>query len=570
MNRFRRYRAAVFASLAVVAGLSWPAAAEDYVLAVSKAHSLRILAEGGADAWCSENVRLRMVLDAGSPDLGNEAAQIAMMNRLKTPISNDCKAATSADLTVVEPEKPEAAYRATASGGWVFAAVASPAASSVGASASADAQSTSPSPSPAPAGAAVEAQASEAQASGAPSSVVPAQPAEPSALAPVVEGQAGEGQPVMDYWLALLFWLKNNPAFARDDEILRLWAFHENPDAYNAVRNQEFKLQPLLQKAGDDIAEAVKKTDFDHVKVAVNAVFGIYVPETQGFLLTASVDDMFFVPCCGFRKAPGVFMTSLKELDLIRSLPMKPDAARSFEERRTNYGNVDRSLRVVATVGLTYSGTSPDGRDGGVIRGTIQNAVVYGDEKMTEPVFSFDAGDIARWQEEKEKEKADAAKEQARIQAEKHREQFMAERDENMKELASASQSIRMMNFISTGELNYRRELDNIRNARAWALLDEEPIEVAMLVQASSSGRKQVETKWPGVLRVTVPDGQPELKSSQWYLVQGTFSVPDTDGLPDAELVASDIYACTQAECAEAADPAAIMDRKTALMLKAQ
>jgi hypothetical protein len=99
--------AAQLAAVAAVALLAPSASADDgFVLAQSTAHKLKVLAEGGA-AWCGPRLSLRMALEAGSPDAGNAAAQIDMLNRLKTPIETDCAAASSADVAVFEQDKPQ-------------------------------------------------------------------------------------------------------------------------------------------------------------------------------------------------------------------------------------------------------------------------------------------------------------------------------------------------------------------------------------------------------------------------------------------------------------------------------
>ena len=119
-------RRAVFIAVASTAGalgvaFPSPAAEDAHLLATSKAHKLQILADGGT-AWCQPSLRLRMVLDADSPDAGNPANQIAVMNLLKTPIAADCKAAKTAELTVVEQGKASGTYKAAADRGWSFAA----------------------------------------------------------------------------------------------------------------------------------------------------------------------------------------------------------------------------------------------------------------------------------------------------------------------------------------------------------------------------------------------------------------------------------------------------------------
>ena len=99
------------------------AAADTFELAASTNHKLHVFADGGA-GWCVAHLSLRMELAADSPDFGNPATQLDVMNRLKQPIAAACAAATVADLTVVAQGKPQGLYHATAAGGWVFAAAA--------------------------------------------------------------------------------------------------------------------------------------------------------------------------------------------------------------------------------------------------------------------------------------------------------------------------------------------------------------------------------------------------------------------------------------------------------------
>ena len=122
----------------------------------------------------------------------------------------------------------------------------------------------------------------------------------------------------------------------------------------------------------------------------------------------------------------------------------------------------------------------------------------------------------------------------------------------------------RLANFLSTDPVNFYARLDSLRSARTASILAAKPVNVQMLVQMDSSGHDKVATEWPGQLQVTVPESLPALKSSGWYLIRGQLSVPDGDDLPVAQLIAEDLYACTQPKCAEAADPTTIVDRKIA------
>ena len=124
-----------------------PVAADDtFVFGRSATHKLQVVAEG-APNWCGPHLKLSMVLDAGSPDIGNPAGLVAVMNGLKHPIATDCAAATEADLTVVIGGKPQGIYYATAAGGWVFATA--PAASPPQKSAPAVNEASLPGPGPA-------------------------------------------------------------------------------------------------------------------------------------------------------------------------------------------------------------------------------------------------------------------------------------------------------------------------------------------------------------------------------------------------------------------------------------
>src|SRR5437868_11742157 len=109
MSRFAsRFGAMILPALLVAA---IPAAAQDFVLAASAAHKMKVIADGGP-RWCGASLKLRMLLDRDSPDIGNPAAQLDLLNRLKTPIANACAEATSADATVIESGKPQGTYRA--------------------------------------------------------------------------------------------------------------------------------------------------------------------------------------------------------------------------------------------------------------------------------------------------------------------------------------------------------------------------------------------------------------------------------------------------------------------------
>jgi hypothetical protein len=201
-----------------------------------------------------------------------------------------------------------------------------------------------------------------------------------------------------------------------------------------------------------------------------------------------------------------------------------------------------------------------------VAAGTLEGATIYADSQTTQPLYHLSGTQLDAMRAAKAAEKAALARAEEDRRAEQQRQRLLAQREQYIRALTAAAPSVKLANSISDGQIDYYRRLDNVREARAVALVRGEPVPVAMLVQADGNGRDKVDTKWPGKLQVTVPNGQPSLKSSGWYLVQGTLTVPEGDSVPPAQLAAKKVQACEQPKCADAMDAAAIVDRKLATM----
>ncbi|MBF0325553.1 MAG: DUF4852 domain-containing protein [Alphaproteobacteria bacterium] len=505
-------RIALVAALSVVA---WPALADDAVLATSKAHKLKVIAEGGAN-WCAPALRLRMELDADSPDIGSPAAQTEMMNRLKTPITNDCKLATSADMIVVEAGKAAGSYQARAAGGWVFV--------------------------PAP-------PAAQAKAA-----VPPSFPSPPSSAVPPTQ---------MDYFDAVARWLRDNPAVADDEGTLRLWASHRYGREYTQVQSQEFKLRPVLDRARTDLADFLKRPQGDTVLVIARTNFGPYDFAARRFPINDIGNQVAYErPCCFNTKLPSSLVVKLQDIDAVIAMPMGPEAAQAFAERRTQYGSVNRTIYLALTVRLESGGFKPNGWGGAVTLGTVEGVAFYPDDRLAAPILAVDATEFARWRQARAEQRDEAVRLAAEREAEARRQRLLAQRDQTVRVLASAPISTRLASFIGEGDISTRARLDNLRAARAAALMAGRAVPASLLVQADVSGRVNVQTRWPGKLTLSVPDSLPAVDPSRWYLVRGLLSVPEGDGLPVATLAVQALYACTQDRCADAADPAALVDRK--------
>lgn len=531
---------------------AFPAMAEDQVLAVSKSHRLQVLAEGGA-AWCNPTVRLRMVLEADSPDLGNSSAQAQMMSRLKTPIVTDCKVANGAEVTVFEGGKVSGTFKGGDASGWVFAPVIASAPVTV-----------APVVAPAPV-APVPAVPSAAVVSAPPAPVV-APPVPPQAAPPVsptVVPQPEASQ--IDYFDTLARWLHDNPALAQDESTIRLWAAHRFGREYSSVQNQEFKVQPVLQKARVDFAQFLEKPRGDVVLIVSRAFFGAYDFEKRRFPIKDLGNQMSYtMPCCQSVKVPSSFVVKLQEQDAIRGLPMEASEAQAFAERRTRYGSVNRTIYLALSVRLDKAGFKSDGWGGPTTLGTVEAVTFYPDDDLTQPILTVSAADFAKWREARVLEREEVARQVAEREAEVRRQRLMAQRENFIGAMAKASSSVRLANFISDGDINLYRRLDNVRAARSAALLSGKAVPVSLLVQSDGSGRSGVVTSWPGKLELNLPETLPAMTSSQWYLVRGLLSVPETEGVGNAQVAVLAAHACTQAKCVDATDPAAVIDHKLA------
>jgi hypothetical protein len=523
----------VFAGVLALATV--PAYANDTVLATSKSHKLQVFADGGA-TWCAPTLRLRMVLEADSPDAGNPGAQLELMNRLKTPITSDCKAASAAELTVIEQGRSTGIYKAAAAAGWVFAAA--PAASV-----------PQPVVTQAPTPSAPQGPASPPPVVQAPQPAMPAAP------------QAAE----LDYFEALARVLRDNPALAQDDSTIRLWASHRYEREYSQLQHQEFKLQPVLQRARADFADYLARPRGNVVTIATRAYFRTYDFNARRF----PIDDLgtqvsYQKPCCVSVKVPTNFVVKLQDLDAVTGLPMDPAEAQALAERRTRYGSINRTIYLALTVRLEAGGFKGDGWGSSTILGTVEGVTFYPDDRLLEPILTIGAEEFARWRANRAAELAEAARLAEQREAEQHRQRWLAQREQNIRALSGAPSSVRLANYISDGDLSLYTRLSDLRSARAAALMSGKPVPVAMLVQSDGAGRSKVASKWPGKLELTVADPLPELAASQWYLVRGLLSVPEAEGLPPAQLTAQAIHICAQPKCADVADPAVIIDRKLA------
>lgn len=512
------------------------AAEESRRLAFSGTLKAEVFADG--PSWCAERAAIRVTAeDKGLFATEGFEALVRRIGSILLP--KECPAASRASVIGVDKASGAVVWRgeAAASSDWALVA-------------------TGPASSPAPAATAAPAPVALTSASSVPTSPIP--PAAPAA--PVRE--IGK-----DYAGLLLLMLRQNATLVQDHGTLSWWAAYRFQREFEQVRYQEFKLQPLLDRAKDDLASAMDRANPDHVTVLYRTQFEAYDFATQQFPITQKITSLSLQPtwCCVNSKLPNSITVDVDGLDAIAGIPMDRASAQSFAEGRTRYGSIDRSLVIGATLKLAPEGFTSNGWGGTTVKARLVSAVLYADREGTSVLSRVDERTLAGLFAEREARKAAAARAEQERQREQERQKMIAQRDQDIRTLASMPVGARLANLLHPGRIEYGARLDALRNARTDALLQGKPVAVSMLIQAGAGGRTAVDTKWPGKLQVTVPGGGPELQSDGWYVVRGLLDMPDRDNaLAPATLEATAVHACGKAECADAADAAFIVDHKLA------
>jgi hypothetical protein len=133
--------------------------------------------------------------------------------------------------------------------------------------------------------------------------------------------------------------------------------------------------------------------------------------------------------------------------------------------------------------------------------------------------------------------------------------------------LHAAPLSVRLANAIAPAGSPFpdlATRLDNLRDARADAMITGQPRPVSMLIQANASGRDHIAASWPASLALNVPPAMPSMVAGQWYIARGTLSAEDNtaDDAPSAQLQIQTLIACGQPLCTDAADPDTLIRRR--------
>ena len=541
--------------VALTAAFAGPAHADTSVLAVSRGQHARVLAEG-SPAWCGPTLRLRLELDSDSSDRGDAVAQARLLSRLRRPIETECPAARQAIASV--SGEPAATFSARAADGWNFAALQR---------APVPAPQPPPSPQPAPGPDGTSGTAVEQRTT----SIYQAPATMP---APFVLPRD------INYPSFVVAMAQRNPSVVSDPETMRYWASYRFSQQFRKVANQEFELQPLLDQARRDLQETAAATPRGRFFVTFSTQFGPYDFPRHSFPITVTGSRLSFSmdPCCQTGEAlPRGVQLDLGGLDAITALPMGQADAQSFARSRTQYGNVDRSIVMLLTVLLDDSGIKAQQYGESTATGIVQSADLLAGRNLETVVHRFPAAELAGLRAESARAKAEAdrvaqdrqaaqRKEAERQQAEQERQQMLSQRQGLTENLARMPPSARLRAFMTPGPYADGRRLDNLREARADALITRQAWDVVMLVQAAGDGRSAVPTSWPAHLTVSAAASAPKLVGSHWYLVAGKLAVPAGEDIPSAQLQAAQVFACAREACSDAAEPEAIVERKIATL----
>lgn len=532
------------------------AQADIHRLASSKADNIDIDISYAANTnWCSSHLVMRATYDG----VVNQAALGQLFPKIGVLLSRECPQATQITWT-----SATVAGQFVAQGtsdkehGWAMA--------TAGTSAAAPAPVPAAVPTSAPASIA-PALAAAASAPAAASVAAAAPAAVPPAPAPQVSIP-----PELGYQSMLLRLVHDTPGLLNEDDVLRYWANYRFRREYQAVANQDFKVRPVLAKAKDDLQQTQAQTDTAYVALPFEVQFGNYDFSKHLFPLSISanalqygqVQSMFSFST---NKLPQTLSVKIDGLSAITGIPMSESDAQAFLQQRTRYGSIDRSIEVIAEVKLA-SGFQAANVNFYQASGVLDRVLFVTQGNSQHPsqiVAQLTPDTLASMRAAQAQAKAAAEKAREEQLAAQRRQQLLAQRAGYIQGLGGLPTSARLANFMAPGMIDYSLRLNDLRDARGRALLQDKPVTVNMLVQSDGSGRDKIPVRWPGKLRVSVPASQEPLSSGTWYLLHGVLSVPQDDTL-STQLVAETVYTCKQAECADAADPIAIVDHKLAAM----
>lgn len=101
--------------------------------------------------------------------------------------------------------------------------------------------------------------------------------------------------------------------------------------------------------------------------------------------------------CCRvFYSAPSPLVINIPDINLIKFLPMAPDDAQPFVERRTQLQIVNRIVYAVATIKLDTAGFKHDKIENYFIGGALESVSIFSSENSPQPLAVLSIEDLKR------------------------------------------------------------------------------------------------------------------------------------------------------------------------------
>ncbi|WP_338332316.1 DUF4852 domain-containing protein [Acetobacter sp. LMG 32666] len=523
---FLAWRILTHAGMVSLAGLPFVAeqavAANPAVFAHSRHHNVEIDFADPSSQCAATDLHLTMQVTPQSLEMDTPEQQIKLANALGGKLSTDsqCAAVQSVDVAIMQNGTKTRHLHATRAANWQFS-VAAP-------------SDVAPSPTPEP---------------------PPAAPAQPEAAQPVA---------IPEGYMGLLAYLAHqNPTLLDNPAVQACWARHFMGREFNAAYGNEFRMHDVEQQAKTDLAHVSQQMEAGNLLANLTLRLGEYDFAQSSFPIVLSGNVLTVVSQCDMSAAqlPDRVSFNLGENNQTFRVAMTSAQAEQFLKQRTRFGYIDRAVPVSMTfhvapellTGLTNASSSP-------LPAELTNIKIYAAPDKATLLADIGPEALAAMRKAQEAEKAaQLAKEAAQKRAESLR--MLAEH------VQSANRSEKLAMWVGQGTGNFGLpQLDTIRNVRMRIAMNDQPAQTILLVQADGSGRKQVPTKWPGKLNLTVPEDQPALSSGTWYIVRGLVNVPSTGDFPAADMSVQFIHACTQDECHDAEDPQALLNALQAEM----
>lgn len=545
----RGFRQLSLTTAALVAGLNGPALAEQRI-GFSDRLGVDVVARGSP--WCKATVDLEFRLRNGSALRTDPQSVKDFIPKLKGPLEGECSTVTALNVQVigsdggVAPDHPQ--WVARKDSGWTAVAVAAEVPQPQAALASKAGSAT---------GSAIELETP---------ATAPALPQ------PVPKIDVFERAVTISAEELVLMAFRHNPDLADPVKTPDIGATLATFYACKALRqagSNEFDRQALFkkmeEKAREDVVKSAK-VDQQIYKIEFEASFEPYNFDRKGFSFNpfAKAIGRWSInqnnSNCGYLDQvwPTSFYFDFPLARHIDMLPMSEDDAQSFTERRKNqYGQVDRTVKVVIAFRYTAMALDPNawGRGTAVVEGVPVSIRVY-DSRTRRTILEIDEGEIERQLAEAQAAAAEAARKRQEAEAAAKAEAAAVRRQQMAEGMRTRLSGIkdRIARFQAVHE--HRGVTQHPSIAAAESLISGKPVPTPLIFQADEDGTRDITIRWPQPLTVSLStDGS--LEKGRWYyglvdIMQDEGRAKEAKGLLPAKGEVIVLFPCNDEGCAEA------------------